>query len=79
MDIAVEQLNEFADLCRETTGGTFTISKNKAGKWVVSFTGLSQQFHNEDIQLAVVEARNWLLKTRKPVEIETKYTLYGCR
>ena len=71
------RINEFADAARETTGASFTISKNKAGNWIVSFVNCGKQFLNEDLMVAVHDAKEWLLEKRTEVEVETKYTLYG--
>jgi hypothetical protein len=73
----LEHLNEFADLCRETTGASFTFSKNKPGNWVVTLVNKGQQFLNADLIVAVIDAKKWLLEHRVEVEVETKYTLYG--
>lgn len=73
----VHHINEFADAARETTGASFTISKNKAGNWIVSFVNCGKQFLDSNLLIAIANAKDWLLEKRTEVEVETKYTLYG--
>ena len=52
----IREVNEFADICRETTGASFTISKNKIGFWTVSLVNCGKQWISSDIMDAV---RGW--------------------
>jgi len=74
-----EDINEFADACNQTTGGTFSISKKKDNRWQVAFYNQGKYFISESLHLAVMEAHQWLIESRKAVEVETKYTLYTIR
>ena len=72
-----ELINRFADKCNETTGASFTISKLKTGKWKISFVNLQDRFFSSfDLEEALHAAELWLETARRPVEVETKYTLY---
>jgi hypothetical protein len=72
----LHRINEFADAARETTGASFTISKNKMGNWTVSLVNCGKQFLDSSLLIAITNAKEWLLEHRKEVEVETKYTLY---
>lgn len=76
MENLVSDLNQFADYCRETSGGSFTLTKLKGGKWQISFTAKGIIFQSDDVKQVVHIAQSWLVEKRKIIEVETKWTLY---
>jgi len=72
-----EQINHFADLAKETSGGSFSITKIcRDNLWQVSFTSKGQSFTDPDISVAIQKAEHYLLDNRRIIYPETKYTLY---
>lgn len=73
----LEKLHDFARLCNETNGGSFSLTKNvRSRKWKLHFINKGTSFENEDIQELIKEASLWIVEERMPIENEVKFTLF---
>lgn len=71
-------INEMADLCNETSGASFAITRLKDRQWQVAFMN-SQRLNNSkgfDIDTVLANAINEIKTKRVPIETETRFTVY---
>lgn len=71
----LEQLTTLADLARETSGASFTITRNKSAIWQVTFVNKGTSFRSLDLETCVERAIEHLNKRRKLIEPTQKYKL----
>lgn len=69
-------LHDFSELCFETTGAVFSLTKNKTREWKINLVNIGVSFQDKNLQECINEAKEYIIKNRKPIEREIKYTLH---
>ena len=73
----MEELHEFAVICEETSGATFTLTRNKSRVWKIYLVNKGTSFEHDELKEVVSIAKQWILKNRKEKDVSKKYTLYN--
>lgn len=72
-----EKLHDFAQLCNETSGASFTLTKtSRDNEWKITFVNKGVSFSNKYLDDCLEESQSWILNNRKLIIREVKYTLF---
>ena len=66
----MEKLIELADVCNETNGCSFTVSRNKYKVWKVTIVNQQKGFEDVDINVSIDRAIEWVKSQRKELDNE---------
>jgi|GEM_PF-4134298 hypothetical protein len=79
LNLTKDTINQLAELCGETSGASFTITRLKDKTWQVAFvnSGLLRNIKGKDIDAVLIEACREIKDKRIPIETELRYTVYG--
>lgn len=78
MDRLEDKLNELAELCGETTGASFMITRLKDRTWKIQFpnSGKLRAMTGSVLFNVTLGAIDEVKLKRTIIEVETKYTVY---
>ena len=60
----MEEIYDLAQICNETAGASFTISRDKKKKWKVTLPNKGVQFIDDELPEAIREAKKWILDNK---------------
>ena len=60
----LRDLAEFAEMCTETKGASYAISRRQDEVWIVHMPNVNMKFENKVLHLAIIEAIEWVEANR---------------
>jgi len=77
MNETKQLLNNLAELCGETSGASFAITRLKDKTWQVAWpnSGMNN-VRGKDVDAVLLEAITEIKDKRRPIETDTKFTVY---